>query len=247
MEPFEVTCHQRKIREEQALENPRPVMRSMAGCWVSQITREQAESIIFKYEWLGTMPSVSRAHYGLFSPDGELIGVTCFGNGSGTKARNVCGPENSEKAICLERGACVHWAHKNAASFLIRRACKMASRDHGWIIFFAYSDESAGEIGTVYQAANWIYIGRGVGRGGNNTSRAEYISPDGVRISSRAMRRKCAPDGIRKAWPEYESAGWVSRRVPDKHKYVWIEAVGSLRERLLRFVQALPYPKRISS
>ncbi len=226
--------------------NPRPAMESMAGCWVSQITRQQAEEVIFRYEWLGTMPSVPRAHYGLFSPDGELIGVTCFGNGPGTNSRNICGPEYSGIAICLERGACVHWAHKNAGSFLVRKACKQAAKDHGWKIFFAYSDEAAGEIGTIYQASNWSYIGRGVGRGSGKSSRAEYIRPDGSRVSSRAMRRKCFPQTIPEAWHSYEAEGWSVRRVADKHKYVWIEAKGRLKEILQSRISALPYPKRSS-
>ena len=244
MDPRQVKCHQRKIREEQALIDPHPVMESLTGCRVEQITRQQAESIIFKYEWLGTMPTVSLAYYGLLTPDNELVGVTCFGTGAGTNARNICGAENRDITICLERGANVHWAHPHAGSYLVARACKLASRDYGWKVFYAYSDETAGEIGTIYQACNWTYIGRGVGRGNGNTSRAEYINPEGERVSSRAMRRLCAPFSVAEVWPFYMVAGWTRRRVPDKHKYVWIEAKGRLKIDLQSKLVALPFPKR---
>jgi hypothetical protein len=53
--------------------------------------------------------------------------------------------------------------------FLIARACKLAAEQFGWRIFYAYSDPMAGEIGTVYQAANWLHLG--VGRGKASSGR----------------------------------------------------------------------------
>jgi hypothetical protein len=66
--------------------------------------------------------------------------------------------------VALERGACAFWAHEHTASWFINRACAMAARDHGWKLFVAYSDTEAGEIGTVYQACGWHYIGRASNR-----------------------------------------------------------------------------------
>jgi hypothetical protein len=48
-------------------------------------------------------------------------------------------------ALCLERGACVHWAPKNAASFLISRAVKFLHRTLGVVRFFAYAGCGSGE------------------------------------------------------------------------------------------------------
>ena len=59
--------------------SPQPVPESLDGFHVEQITREEAEPIIMKYEWLGTMNSFPVATYGLRSPSGELHGVACFG------------------------------------------------------------------------------------------------------------------------------------------------------------------------
>ena len=76
----------------------------------------------------------------------KLLGVSCFA-AMGGPVSNICGNEYAPKAICLARGACVPHAPKNAASFLVRWACKQACREFGWYIFYAYSDSDAGEVG----------------------------------------------------------------------------------------------------
>lgn len=239
-------CHQRKIREAQALTDPRPVMGNLDGVVVRQITREEAEAIIYQYEWLGTMPTVARAYYGMVTPDGEIIGACCFGVGGGSNARNICGPENRDVTICLERGACVHWAHPHAGSKLVSKACKLAAREFGWKVFYAYSDEHAGEIGTIYQACNWLYLGRGVGRGAGNTSRSVFYKPDGTKLTSKSMRAwlKKSPFTLPDDWWLLEAAGWTRTKEMDKHKYVTVIAKGREREELLSHIAPLEYPKR---
>lgn len=241
-------CHQRKIREEEALANPRPVMANLDGVVVRQITREEAESIIYQYEWLGTMPTVARAYYGMLTADGEIIGACCFGVGGGSNARNICGPENRDVTICLERGACVHWAHPHAGSKLVSSACRLASKEFGWKIFYAYSDEAAGEIGTIYQACNWIYLGRGVGRGNGNTGRSVFKNPDGKKITSRSLRamlRKSGSGTIKDAWKSLVDLGWSRSKEHDKHKYATVvSAHRGEKKRLLSMMEGKQYPKR---
>lgn len=101
-----------------------------------------------------------------------LAGAACFGDSAGTGVyASICGEEWKRKAITLCRGACVPWAdrviHKDgkahtgaAASFLINRASRLMV-EKGFNIFIAYSDEDASEVGTVYQAAGWDYVGKG--------------------------------------------------------------------------------------
>jgi len=241
-------CHQRKIRDEIAAKDDRPVI-PLAGCFVEQITREQAESVIFVYEWLGTMPSIVRACYGLFSPGHELLGVAVFGNGGGSLAANLCGKENRTKAICLERGACVHYAHPHAGSFLVANACKMAADDYGWRIFYAYSDVEAGEIGTIYQACNWHYLGGSPGRG-KNPSRFRYWDETGKKVSSRSWRRRRKNTGEPLDWDYWAGLGWKRDKEPVRHKYCNFYG-GDKRERrvLLKALKYPPldYPKRGST
>jgi hypothetical protein len=237
-------AHQRLIRERQARLRPEPMLASLDRCRVVALTTKDVEALIEEYEWLGTVGR-PLACYGLLSPrkridvhnvqGEELLGAVCFSVGPGSNSHDVCGPENKEKAVCLSRGACVHWAPKNAASFLIRGAIKQAHLDHGWQIFFAYSDEQAGEIGTVYQASNWNYIGRSAG--GNME---KFVSPDGsLTLSSRAMRARTG-----KTKKEAVLAGWTPIQEARKHKYVWFEGRWApLLRKACRF-PFLPYPKR---
>jgi hypothetical protein len=159
-------AHQHRIREREAALDPRPAMTTLEGCTVERIPFAEAKTIILRHEWLGTMPPGARACYRLKTSDGELAGVAVFAPPPSPESRDLCGPEYRDQTISLSRGACVHWAHPQGGSFLIAKACKLAAKEFGWRIFCAYADPTAGEIGTVYQAANWLYLGAGVGRSG---------------------------------------------------------------------------------
>jgi hypothetical protein len=130
-------AYQRRIRDAEAARDPRPIMDSLEGCTVEKISFAEAKAITTRYEWLGTMPASPKACYGLKTRGGELIGVAAFGLGPAPESHDLCGQKRRADAICLARGACVHWAHPNAASFLISRACKLAAEQHGWRIFYA--------------------------------------------------------------------------------------------------------------
>jgi len=160
---------QRRIREKEARKDPRPVV-GLENAIVVEISYEKAKELILKYEWLKNMGSTERS-VGLIL-DGELAGVCCFGKTAGTDtARSVAGEEWAQHVVTLCRGACVHWSHPHSASYLISRACKLMANSgrttrSGKVfppayIFVAYADGDApGEIGTVYQACNWLYCGK---------------------------------------------------------------------------------------
>jgi hypothetical protein len=171
--------------------------------------------------------------------------VAVFGPGPGSDSSLLCGPEWRERTVCLLRGACVHWAHKHAASFLISRACALAHKDFGWVAFYAYADRTANEVGVVYQACNWSYLGVGVGRGDGKSGRWRFFSKAEDRwYSTKMLRaRKIDIKALR------SDTGWTAERVPDKGRYVHFE--GSRKERrearaALKY-QPVDYPKRVTS
>jgi predicted nucleic acid-binding Zn ribbon protein len=223
-------CYQKLKRDEEARARPRP-QDTVIDYQIEAIGPEEAAAFIKRYEFLQTVGR-SRARYGARNSSGELVGVAIFGTPS----------KLADGIIVLERGACAPWAHPHAASWFIPRAVKQAAADHGWKIFFAYCDPSAGEIGTVFQACNWIYTGQTPSRTINGAPRARdyFRGPDGRVISDKAFyKRGHSMDDVK-------SGAWQRVRKPAKHRYVWIEAPTRQERRALaaRFT-ALPYPKRL--
>ncbi len=218
-------AHQYRIREQATLQEPRPQIPSLDGCTVSPITKREAQPIILRYEWLGTMGHAT-AWYGLRSAEGDLLGVVGLGRSNVAKDLARLG-----SAVCLQRGACVHYAPRNAASFLIRRAIRLAHREHGWTIFYAYADPDAGEVGTIYQALGWRYTGQGAGRTAGR-KRDQFVRPDGRKVDERMLRQ----GGVKLG----DVLGWRRVQSSPKHRYVWIE--GDAQAQIT--IPSLPYPKR---
>ena len=212
-------AHQRRIREQEAARDPRPAMATLEGCTVEQIAYAEAKALIIRYEWLRTMPTVTRACYGLRTPSGELAGVAVFAAGPAPESGDLCGREHRDRAICLARGACVHWAHPHAASFLISRACKLAA-----------GPSSAGKSSTpipirrparsarsIRRATGSISArasgaARAAAAGGSSTG----VKADGAR-SALIRRRGLKPADLR-SHPD-----WIADFTPDKGRYVWFE------------------------
>lgn len=175
---------QRVIRERAAsqahlLGDPSPI--SASEGWVRAIDYRTAATVILEYEWLGTMPTCPVASFGIYFA-GVLGGAVVFA-AEAAENRGVWDKYGyTGKIVTLARGACVRWAPPNAASRLIRKAISMLPTRYE--IITATADSDAGEIGTVYQACGFVYVGamRKVG------SRKFYMV-GGKRVSEKSARR----------------------------------------------------------
>lgn len=179
-------CHQRLVRERMAIVDAE---QSLFGSWwknldvsieravIRKTNFETARHIIETYEWLGGMASNHYLYYGIYF-ENYCAGVVVFGScTSRDLASSVCGRENADVVIQLQRGACVHWAHPHSASKLISHAIRDIGKTTSKRVVIAFSDPMAGEIGTVYQATNWIYCGL-------TAKRPDYYWKGGGRITS---------------------------------------------------------------
>jgi len=63
----------------------------------------------------------------------------------------------------ISGGACASWTPKNLASKLLMWSLRWMVKNTQFRIFTAYSDTEAKEIGTIYQACNFYYIGQSFG------------------------------------------------------------------------------------
>jgi hypothetical protein len=255
--------HQRLIRERHALEfdplleEKQQLTQSFSNASVREVDRRTAQPLILKFEWLRSM-GCTEYQFGLYF--GEfLAGVVCFGRTAGTRTTlSVCGKDYAHRVKVLNRGACVHWAHPHSASFLISKACRMMA-EKGFHIFVAYSDAEAGEIGTVYQASNWLYCGMtkhassmfvwpgkpSEGEFKDGAVRDERCIHHAIRIRTAegAYRTKCSRRERRR---QLVDEGFVFFRSSPKHRYVHFagdrDTVAVLRA-ALRW-ETGTYPKR---
>mgnify|MGYP003111035832 CR=1 FL=1 len=223
--------------------------------YVGKEDKKQCEEIkhfIKKHEWLGNIPNRPTHRFtARLKQNSALAGVVImaipntFGNLLGKdKDKN-----NLEKLVA--RGASISWAPKNLGSWLVSKSVKWMVQNTDFRIFTAYSDPEAKELGTIYQAMNWIYLGQ---TSGTAKQYLDPAKPDKGWFSSRDFRKRSKYNmyikrcGIDKkmweSWMKKWSPNWelvppiakemvkqeekkyrsscISRTVPPKHKYCYI-------------------------
>ena len=216
---------------------------SLKNSTVREISFKEAKEIIDKYEWLGCMPVCVRHCYGLFFPslnnDGnELLGgVTVFSQ-EYTENQGVWDKYGyTGKIILLARGVNLHFCPKNANSHLIMESIKLLPEKYS--VVTCTVDNLAGEVGTIYQACNFDYVG--VMRKGKD--RTGYLI-DGKLYGSRAIRQKYGTqkrDIIKQLVPNVQIIKQKS-----KGRYFYFRGDKRTRKQLRSSISSLikPYPKR---
>tara|TARA_R110000737_G_scaffold152341_7_gene181654 strand:- start:1613 stop:2350 length:738 start_codon:yes stop_codon:yes gene_type:complete len=204
---------------------------------VQRITPDTAKQIILKYEWLGTMPPFIQDCFGLYfeGPLGlTLGGAIVF---SQRLEANLKDAEHMKKtvippeAVYLSRGACAWWTPKNSASYMIANAAKQM----GNVSVLAYADPDAGEVGSIYQALNWVYVG----------PTKDHSDPSGFYVDGkfRSTRdlKMYSTKRVQAAYPQSEVK--ASAR---KHRYLGIYGDKRWRKSMSARMEphALPYMNR---
>jgi len=164
--------------------------------------KEQCQEIkqfIERHEWLGKLPT-RPTHRFVVRHKGVLAGTIVMATPNAFS--NLLGRENRDREKLISRGACISWAPKNLGSWLIMQSIKWMVKNTEFRYFTAYSDPEAKELGTIYQACNFYYLGQ--------TSGTAYQYLD----------------------PNYPEKGWFSdREFRKKSKYYkYAEAIGITRE-----------------
>jgi len=209
--------YQRIIREREAVVEPRNEAR-LANASVEPISPDAAASVILRYEWLGSMPRVILSCWGLFF-DKELGGALVFAEKPGANLATSAGGLVPSDAVYLARGACAHWTPKNSASWFISRVGRML----GDVSILAYADPAAGEVGQIYRALNWYYLGPSAG------GPAAWLV-DGKLWGTRSIQRRFATrsvDALREAFPDA-----VVEPVPRKHRFLGVYGSRGYRRRI---------------
>lgn len=248
-------AHQKIIREEKAADDNADLF----GNWfdgidtdikkavVKETTRDIAEGIIKEYEWLGCLAAVNWHYFGIFF-DGVCGGVVVY---SPEYIENLGKWDKygyTGKIILLSRGACVHWAHPHSASKLIRQSMKMLPSR--FKVVTCTVDDLAGEIGTIYQACGFHYVGSMRDANPNVNSRKgdrDAWVINGKLYGARNMRQKYGTtkmDELIKHHPDI-------KKIKQNSKGRYFAFIGSKAEKKenKKAIDHLvkPYPKRSSS
>jgi hypothetical protein len=185
----------------------------------------------------------------------------------------LLGQENRHLEKLISRGACISWSPKNLASALVMFALRWMVKNTEFRYFTAYSDVEARELGTIYQACNFIYLGQASG------ARFEYFDPKkpalgyfSDRLFRRAsfIKRKTIEGGIQwnSDWQLRDKLIWsripdateaqikelinayqescTRREVPPKHKYVYILGKTKAETKQLKAVFSKLNPEKIA-
>jgi hypothetical protein len=128
---------------------------------------------IEKHEWLGKMPNRPTHRFTARFND-KLAGVVIMTVPNTFSKILGSGTEKLEKLI--SRGACISWSPKNLGSWLITKSIKYMVLNTEFRIFSAYSDTEAKELGSIYQACSFIYLGKKSG------THKQYLDPRNEKI-----------------------------------------------------------------
>lgn len=146
--------------------------------------KNNAVEFIKRYEWLGTITQYSTHYFGAYYK-GVLGGVLIFSMPNAFSKLLGDNTKNIERLI--SRGACASWTPKGLASSFLMWSIKYMVKNTPYRLFTAYSDPTAKELGTIYQACNFYYLGK---QSGTNI---RYINPyTGKIVSDRFFRQRTA-------------------------------------------------------
>lgn len=231
---------------------------------------KEAKGFIERHEWLGKM-SLYPTHIFTARYKGILAGVVVMDMPNAFS--KLLGENTRKIERLISRGACISWSPKNLASSLIMFSIRHMVATTRFRVFTAYSDAEAKEIGTIYQACNFIYLGKESG------TKQQYRVPGTDRwISDRSFRARSyykkyakllsidwdkswqSKDRILwdnmppetaariKAYAKQFQASCESREVGSKHKYAYIlgQNKKETKELMKRFLLASPAKVNLS-
>lgn len=234
---------------------------------------EEIKLFIERHEWLGKLPARPTHRFtARLKKNGILAGVVVMSTPN--TFSHLLGKENRDKEKLIARGASISWAPKNMGSWIVSSSVKWMVQNTDFRVFTAYSDPEAKELGTIYQAMNWIYLGQTSGtvkqyfdpkrpRAGwfsdrDFRKRSKYrIYAENIGLSRdewESMMKKYSPNWeiippeikikIKAEEKKYRES-CESRLVPPKHKYCYILGRSKRETKHLQELFKINNPKKV--
>lgn len=124
---------------------------------VNEIDAKTARDMVKKYHYSGKVVANSQIHLGVFK-EGMLVGVLQYGppmNGNKTSDKILKDVEMME----LNRMVMIDSEPRNSESQAIAACNKWLKKNTKIKYLLSFSDGKEGNVGYIYQATNWTYIG----------------------------------------------------------------------------------------
>lgn len=147
----------------------------------SKTDKMECIEFIKRYEWLGTI-SLFPVKWFAARYKGILGGVIIMSHPNAFS--NLMGENTRDIEVLIGRGASASWCPFNLGSKFLMWCMRWMVDNTQYRLFTCYSDVQAKEIGSIYQALNFYYLGR------NSGTNFKVINPykEGSLISDRTFR-----------------------------------------------------------
>lgn len=159
-------CHQRIMKEQRLSEDivslsfdPRQSSIDEYIFAKESFSDEIKKFLIF-YEWLQTV-GVSAKWCFTMRLKGHLAGVQIFNEPAAYS--KILGERSLKMECLIQRGCTISWAHPHLGSKMLMASIKWMVKNTEKRIFVGYADSAAGEIGVLYSACNFKYLGNKFG------------------------------------------------------------------------------------
>lgn len=203
---------------------------------IERISRNECAPYILGIHYAKRWPSVSHA-FGLFR-DGGLCGVVTYGTPcSAPLRRGVAGDEYKHCVIELNR-LCLKDNRKNEASMLVSRSLALLPKQ---AIVVSFADTDQGHMGTVYQAANFMYCGLSEKRTDWKVRGMEHLHGQTIADKFRGHANRA------QAMRDFYGDDFYLKDRPRKHRYIYLIGSKSWKKKAraaIKYAEA-PYPKRL--
>jgi len=125
---------------------------------IMEISASSARDIVIKYHYSKKVVSNSKIHLGVFNFEEKLVGCLQFGppmNG----AKSSCKISLSPNMMELNRMVMVDEEPRNSESQAISLCLSWVKQFTDLEYILSFSDGKQGNVGYIYQATNWKYLG----------------------------------------------------------------------------------------
>lgn len=191
---------------------------------LKRATTKAIKYACLNFHYAKCVPAVQYA-YNVYNSQNEWCGVVCFGQGA---TPNLVKKFNLIQGEVLELVRVALNGKQEHTSQAVVMALKQLHRDNPLIkIIVSFADNGQRHLGTIYQATNWIYLGKTI------LGQKEYLI-NGKWTHPRTIQKY----SLKKRQNIKENA--PSRKISDKFKYIFVFNK-RLRKQYLKM--ALPYPK----